>query len=152
MTDKEKVEMERDLIIPRHIVNNQLQSVYEAGFLAGSMGSKVLPHPCNGEMYKDCGPFDFLCKIAEEYNEVVQASLEYKKEYKAKYYPADDESSFCRIKDAETHLAMECTDLIVAVTSYMEKLGFDEKARQQYMRQVNWSNSQRDGGKRFKWK
>lgn len=150
MTDKEKVEMERDLIIPRHIVNNQLQSVYEAGFLAGSMGSKVLPHPCNGEMYKDCGPFGFLCKIAEEYNEVVQASLEYKKEYKAKYYPADDESSFCRIKDAETHLAMECTDLIVAVTSYMEKLGFDEKARQQYMRQVNWSNSQRDGGKRFK--
>lgn len=144
MTDKEKCEMERDLIIPRNAVSKELQHAYEAGFLAGSMVSKVLPHPCDGEMYKDCGTFDFLCKIAEEYNEVMQASLEINNtEISNTNYPV-------QMKKAERHLMLECTDLIVAVTSYMDKLGCDEKARQQYMRQVNWSNSQRDGGKRFK--
>ena len=143
MTDKEKFEMERDLIIPRDVVGNELQRAYEAGFLAGSMGGKVLPHPCDGELYKDCGTFDYLCKIAEEYNEVMQASLQYNNALARGLKSAVIE---------KRRLMLECTDLIVAVTSYMDKLGCVEKARQQYMKQVNWSNSQRDGGRRFKWK
>ena len=45
---------------------------------------------------------------------------------------------------------MESTDIIVAITGLLEKIGCNKRMRANYMRQVNWSNAQRDGGKRFK--
>ena len=143
MTENQKREMEKDLSYHFDKIKLEMQRAYEAGFLAGSMGGKVLPHPCDGELYKDCGTFDYLCKIAEEYNEVMQASLQYNNALARGLKSAVIE---------KRHLMLECTDLIVAVTSYMDKLGCVEKARQQYMKQVNQSNAKRDGGRRFKWK
>ena len=39
--------------------------------------------------------------------------------------------------------------MIIATTSLMNCLGYDEEARQRKMKEVNESNAKRDGGKRF---
>lgn len=105
--------------------------VYYDGYKDGR-ASVVLPHPCDGPLYKDCTAADYFAKIAEEHLEVIEAYKEIEK------------------KDGDIrYFLAECTDLIIATTSLMNYLGCDEKMRQQYMKEINESNAKRDGGRRF---
>lgn len=111
------------------------EKIFEDGYKAGR-ASVVLPHPCDGELYKDWTPSDYFAKIAEEHLEVIDAY----KAIKAGKRP---------IKGELEHFFKECTDLIVATTGLMHYLGCDEAMRQKYMKEINESNTKRDGGKRF---
>ncbi|WP_303104127.1 hypothetical protein [uncultured Mitsuokella sp.] len=110
------------------------EKIYDDGYKAGR-ASVVLPHPCDGELYKDCLLVEYIAKVLEEAKEVVDAYIDIIKD------PKNPE----RIK----HLADECTDVQVAATGVMHKLGYDEKERQRIMKEINESNAKRDGGKRF---
>lgn len=112
------------------------ERIFEDGYKVGR-ASVVLPHPCDGELYKDWTPSDYFAKIAEEHLEVIDAY----KAIKAGKRPA---------KEGLEHLFKECTDLIVATTGLMHYLGCNEETRQKYMKEINESNAKRDGGKRFK--
>ena len=112
------------------------EKIFEDGYKAGR-ASVVLPHPCDGELYKDWTPSDYFAKIAEEHLEVIDA------------YKAIEKSGKCPTKEEQEHFFKECTDLIVATTGLMHYFGCDEKTRQQYMKEINESNAKRDGGKRF---
>lgn len=143
MTENQKREMEKDLSYHFDKINQEVKRAYEAGFVAGKCVSKVLPHPCDGELYARWTDADFLVKACEENQEVLDAWVAYRR-------CIADRASYREVHDAKDHLLRECTDAIVAITSFMEKLGCGRGARGEYMRAINWSNSQRDGGKRFK--
>lgn len=108
------------------------EKIFDDGYRAGR-ASVVLPHPCDGELYKDWTAADYFAKIAEEHLEVIDAYKEIE-----------------RNGGVSQHFLRECTDLIIATTGLMNYLGCDEKMRQEYMKEVNESNAKRDGGKRFK--
>ena len=108
------------------------EKIFDDGYRAGR-ASVVLPHPCDGELYKDWTSADYFAKIAEEHLEVIDAYKEIE-----------------RNGGVSQHFLRECTDLIIATTGLMNYLGCDEKMRQEYMKEVNESNAKRDGGKRFK--
>lgn len=103
------------------------------------MTDKVLPLPCNGELYASWTEIDYLLKIGEEYGEVCEAARKLRLCYDTK-------------EAAELYICLmaECQDLITSVTSYQEKMQFDEKMRQQMQRHINHSNSIRDNGTRFR--
>ena len=107
------------------------KAIFEDGYRAGR-ASVVLPHPCDGPLYKDCTAADYFAKMAEEHLEVIEAYKEIEKN-----------------GGDSRHFLKECTDLIIMTTSLMNYLGCDEKMRQQYMKEINESNAKRDGGKRF---
>ena len=112
------------------------EKIFDDGYKAGR-ASVVLPHPCDGELYKDWTSADYFAKIAEEHLEVIDA------------YKTIEKSSKQPTKEERDHFFKECTDLIVATTGLMNYLGCDEAMRQKYMREINESNAKRDGGKRF---
>ncbi len=103
------------------------------------MTDKVLPMPCNGELYASWTEIDYLLKIGEEYGEVCEAARKLRLCYDTK-------------EAAKLYICLmaECQDLITSVTSYQEKMQFDEKMRQQMQRHINHHNSVRDNGTRFK--
>lgn len=103
------------------------------------MADKVLPKPCNGELYASWTEIDYLLKIGEEYGEVCEAARKLRLCHDTK------EAAELYIK-----LMAECQDLITAVTSYQDKMQFDESMRQQMQRHINHSNSIRDNGTRFR--
>ena len=113
------------------------EKIFDDGYKAGR-ASVVLPHPCDGELYKSWTSSDYFAKIAEEHLEVIDA------------YKTIEKSNKQPTKEERDHFFKECTDLIVATTGLMHYLGCDEEMRQQYMQEVNESNAKRDGGKRFK--
>lgn len=112
------------------------EKIFDDGYKAGR-ASVVLPHPCDGELYKDCTASDYFAKIAEEHLEVIDA------------YKTIEKSNKQPTKEERDHFFKECTDLIVATTGLMHYLGCDEEMRQKYMKEINESNAKRDGGKRF---
>lgn len=112
------------------------EKIFDDGYRAGR-ASVVLPHPCDGELYKSWTSSDYFAKIAEEHLEVIDA------------YKAIEKSGKCPTKEEQEHFFKECTDLIVATTGLMHYFGCDEKMRQEYMKEVNESNAKRDGGRRF---
>lgn len=112
------------------------EKIFDDGYKAGR-ASVVLPHPCDGELYRSWTSSDYFAKIAEEHLEVIDA---YKKIEKSNKQPT---------KEQRDHFFKECTDLIVATTGLMNYLGCDEAMRQKYMKEINESNAKRDGGKRF---
>lgn len=107
------------------------EKIFDDGYRAGR-ASVVLPHPCDGELYKDWTAADYFAKIAEEHLEVIDAYKEIE-----------------RNGGVSQHFLRECTDLIIATTGLMNYLGCDEKMRQEYMKEINESNASRDGGRRF---
>ena len=113
------------------------EKIFDDGYKAGR-ASVVLPHPCDGPLYKDWTAADYFAKIAEEHLEVIDA------------YKSIEKSGKCPTEEEKEHFLKECTDLIIATTSLMNCLGYDEEARQRKMKEVNESNAKRDGGKRFK--
>lgn len=112
------------------------EKIFDDGYRSGR-ASVVLPHPCDGELYKDWTSADYFAKIAEEHLEVIDA------------YKAIEKSGKRPTKEEQEHFFKECTDLIVATTGLMHYFGCDEKMRQEYMKEINESNAKRDGGKRF---
>ena len=112
------------------------EKIFDDGYKAGR-ASVVLPHPCDGELYKGWTSSDYFAKIAEEHLEVIDA------------YKAIEKSGKCPTKEEQEHFFKECTDLIVATTGLMHYFGCDEEMRQKYMKEINESNAKRDGGKRF---
>ena len=112
------------------------EKIFDDGYRAGR-ASVVLPHPCDGELYKNWMAADYFAKIAEEHLEVIDA------------YKTIEKSGKCPTKEEQEHFFKECTDLIVATTGLMHYFGCDEKMRQQYMKEINESNAKRDGGKRI---
>lgn len=100
------------------------------------MEHKILPLPCNGELYDNWTADDYMAKVTEEYNELLEAFANYKNGID---------------KGRELYdLACESTDLIIATTSLQEKVGLKEKSRQAYMIVKNSSNLERDDGKRIR--
>lgn len=114
------------------------EKIFDDGYKAGR-ASVVLPHPCDGPLYKTWMARDYFLKINEEFLEVVEA-----------YYELMGAKGEENLKEAERHFMRECTDLKVIVTSLMQYFGCGEEERQKYMKEVNESNAKRDGGKRFK--
>lgn len=112
------------------------EKIFDDGYKAGR-ASVVLPHPCDGELYKSWTSSDYFAKIAEEHLEVIDA------------YKTIEKSNKQPTKEERDHFFKECTDLIVATTGLMHYLGCDEKMRQQYMKEINESNAKRDGGRQF---
>lgn len=113
------------------------EKIFDDGYKAGR-ASVVLPHPCDGELYKNWMAADYFAKIAEEHLEVIDA------------YKTIEKSGKCPTEEEKEHFLKECTDLIIATTSLMSCFGYDEEARQKKMKEVNDDNAKRDGGKRFK--
>lgn len=110
------------------------ERIFEDGYKAGR-ASVVLPHPCDGELYKDWLLVEYIAKVLEEAKEVVDAYIDLIK----------DQKNPERVK----HLAEECIDVQIAATGVMHKLGYGEDERQRVMEKINKSNAKRDGGKRF---
>ena len=100
---------------------------------------KVLPKPCNGPKYADWTEPDQFLKVGEEYGEISEVYLKLRRCIDTK-----------QAADLYIKLMEECTDLITAVTSFMDKMQFDENMRQSMQRHINYSNSIRDNGTRFK--
>ena len=113
------------------------EKIFDDGYRAGR-ASVVLPHPCDGELYRHWLSSDYFAKIAEEHLEVIDA------------YKSIEKSGKCPTEEEKEHFLKECTDLIIATTSLMNYLGYDEEAQQRKMKEVNDDNAKRDGGKRFK--
>lgn len=95
----------------------------------------VLPKPCDGDKFKEWNVHDYLKKAMEEVGEVWNAYGVYELE---------------PTQDHRKEFLRECTDVIVAFTSLMNKAGADLNERQLLMNEVNHSNATRDNGKRFK--
>lgn len=115
---------------------NGYEKIFDDGYKAGR-ASVVLPHPCDGELYKDWTAADYFAKIAEEHLEAIKA------------YKTIEKSGKCPTEEEKEHFFKECTDLIIVTTSLMNYFGYDEEARQKKMKEVNDDNAKRDGGKRF---
>ena len=96
---------------------------------------KVLPQPCDGELYDDWNKMDYVAKLMEDVSEVAKAT--------ADVMHSDGYNK--RIM-----LLAELTDVIVIATSYADALGFDEDDRQDMMISINESNATRDGGRRIR--
>ena len=97
--------------------------------------AKVLPRPCDGELYDDWNEMDYVAKLMEEVSEVAKATAD------VMHSDGDNE----RIM-----LLAELTDVIVIATSYADALVFDEEDRQDMMISINESNATRDGGRRIR--
>lgn len=95
----------------------------------------VLPHPCDGPLYKDWGAGDYIEKVREEFDEFMEAFREWRK------HPSPD---------TWREVCEESTDMIIAAVGVQDKIGCNKRMRANFMRQKNYSNAQRDGGKRFK--
>lgn len=95
----------------------------------------VLPKPCDGPKYKNWDVNDYFKKAMEEVGEVCEAYADFSLKNNAK---------------KRKHFLRECTDVIVAFTSLMNKVGAGLNERQLLMNEVNHSNATRDNGKRFK--
>lgn len=94
----------------------------------------ILPRPCNGPLYADWDAIDYVMKIKEEVEEVVEASRLY---------------NLNRDNDSYLHFGRELVDVITACISTLETLGFKAADREKMYQEVNESNAKRDDGRRF---
>lgn len=96
---------------------------------------KVLPRPCDGPKYEKWTLMDYLHEMNDEGAEAFMACRKFDREPN---------------RDNRYDAYMEVTDLIVAATSVLAKMGADEAVRQEFLKRVNESNATRDAGRRFK--
>ena len=104
----------------------------DAGFREGLRFAA--PHPCNGPLYEHWDVSQYMLKCGEEFGEAAEALAEWRED---------------GTPEALDHAACELTDIIVAATGVLDKIGVNEAMRRSYIRRINASNCQRDGGKRF---
>ena len=118
---------------------------YQKGVSDGYRRGKaavILPHPCDGPLYEDWRWSQQLAKVREEFEEVVSA-FDSVRDCKKKHL------SMAVFRERRDHMMRECTDLIIATTTFMNLMGFNESDRQRLMFEVNESNAKRDDGQRF---
>ena len=105
--------------------------------------SVILPHPCDGPLYEGWSGNKQLAKVREELEEVLIA-------FDSVRDCTEKNLGMNVFRERCDHLMRECTDLIVATTTFMNRMGFNEFDRQRLMYEVNKSNAKRDDGRRFK--
>lgn len=105
--------------------------------------SVILPHPCDGPLYDDWLWPQYLDKMREEFEEVLEA-VDSVRDCTKKHLGMNV------FQERRDHLMRECTDLIVATTTFMDSMWCDEDERQKFLYEVNERNARRDDGRRFK--
>ena len=103
----------------------------------------ILPHPCNGPLYKDWTEIDFFLKMHEEFGEVGEAYAQLRAAEREGLSKEEGTRRWWKLME-------ECIDLQVATTGFMERCGCPEAARQKLMDYVNHHNAHRDQGLRFR--
>lgn len=103
----------------------------------------ILPHPCNGQLYKEWTETDFFLKMLEEFDEVGKAYAKLRAAEREGLPKQEGTMRWWKLME-------ECVDLQVAATSFMERCGCTEAARQKLMDYVNHHNARRDNGLRFR--
>ena len=89
------------------------------------------PQPCT--RFWNAGTVEWIAKLSEETNEVVQAALKVRR-------LAEVDGNF---HDAEVNLAEELTDVITVCTSWLHALGYDKYLRGEVQKRVNEKNKAR---------
>lgn len=96
---------------------------------------KVLPHPCT--KFQGATVKEWFQKINEEFDELKEAVIACLtcSMQDAKATDTDSEDKGC--------IAEEACDTITAITSMLDAMGIDEKARQEAQKKVNEKNKKR---------
>ena len=96
------------------------------------------PQPCT--RFRNAGTVEWIAKLMEETNEVVQEATFLKED-------ADEDGMVDHdtygLVDVKERLAMELTDVITVCTSWLDALGYDEEARAETQERVNEKNKAR---------
>lgn len=119
---------------------------YQKGVSDGYRRGKaavILPHPCDGPLYADWRWSQQLGKVREEFEEVVGA-------FDSVRDCTEKHLGMNVFQERRDHLMRECTDLIVATTTFMDSMWCDEDERQKFLYEVNERNARRDDGRRFR--
>ena len=96
------------------------------------------PQPCT--RFRDAGTVEWIAKLMEETNEVIQ---EAKKVYALEKADEDGVEYAGCIGDAEVPLAEELTDVITVCVSWLNAMGYDEDERGELHRRINEKNRER---------
>jgi len=96
------------------------------------------PQPCT--RFRNAGTVEWIAKLSEETNEVIQ---EAKKVYALEKADEDGAEYAGCIEDAEVILAEELTDVITVCVSWLHALGYDEHLRGEVQKRVNEKNRER---------
>ena len=94
------------------------------------------PQPCT--KYRDATQIEWIAKLAEETNEVVQEA-----QIVAQIEKADEEALSTVLWEARKRLAMELTDVKTLCESWLYAEGWDEEERGELQREVNEKNRKR---------
>lgn len=94
------------------------------------------PQPCT--KYSDAERMEWIAKLVEETNEVVQEA-----QVVAQLEKADEEALSTVLWEARKRLAMELTDVITVCVSWLDAEGWDEEERDDLQRLVNEKNRER---------
>ena len=95
------------------------------------------PQPCT--KYRDAATTEWVAKLYEETHEVAQEAIKLFCLHCARCGEEDEAA----IEAVETNLAEELTDVITVCVSWLDALGYDEKARGVVQRRVNEKNKAR---------
>ena len=100
------------------------------------MGEVIKPQPCT--KYRDAKRMEWIAKLMEETNEVVQEA-----QIVAQLEKADEEALSTVLWEARKRLAMELTDVKTLCESWLYAEGWDEEERDELQRLVNEKNRER---------
>jgi vacuolar-type H+-ATPase subunit I/STV1 len=100
------------------------------------MGEVIKPQPCT--KYRDAKRMEWIAKLMEETNEVVQEA-----QIVAQLEKADEEALSTVLWEARKRLAMELTDVKTLCESWLYAEGWDEEERDELQRRVNEKNKER---------
>ena len=138
--------LERQLCVGAHVIGNMTlleidMKIYKdmiAELLERRQAEAkkaVLPMPCT-KGYEKCTVKQWFAKINEELDELKEVVLY---EYNLGNVPSDAVAKV----DVDDLVAAEASDVITVITSILEAMGIDEKARQAAQERVNERNRQR---------
>lgn len=98
------------------------------------------PQPCT--KFCDAGTVEWIAKISEETNEVIQEAYTVSQlEQTRKKTPCEAMNEV--VQNARERLATELTDVIHVCVSWLDTEGWDEEARGELHRRVNEKNRER---------
>nr|DAK31969.1 MAG TPA: triphosphate pyrophosphohydrolase [Caudoviricetes sp.] len=101
------------------------------------MGEVIKPQPCT--KYSEAATTEWVAKLYEETHEVAQEAIKLFCLHCAQCGEEDEAA----IEAVETNLAEELTDVITVCVSWLDALGYDEKARGVVQWRVNEKNKKR---------
>lgn len=94
------------------------------------------PQPCT--KFRDAGTVEWIAKLVEETNEVIQEV-----QIVSQLEKMDNELLSTVLWEARKRLAMELTDVITVCVSWLDAEGWDEEERDELQRLVNEKNCER---------